>query len=141
SIAISVEKNKGYNVIFPKQRAKVKSFIAPLLPFFHDETIAKVFHNYKFDFKFLHHYDIQLEGEIHDTLLLDYLLDPNRKIHGLKDISELHLGYKQISFKEMLNGKDITDVPVDELTKYAVEDVDLTLQLYHFLTRKLDENE
>ncbi|MDG3582957.1 hypothetical protein [Galbibacter pacificus] len=141
SVAISVEKHKGYNVFLPKQSAQVASFLAPLLTFLEDGTISKVFHNYKFDCKFLHHYNIQLGGVIHDTMLLDYLLDPNRKIHGLKEISELHLGYKQISFKKMLDGKDITEVPVDELTQYAVEDADLTLQLYHYLTQKLQEDE
>ena len=141
SIALSIEKHKGYNVVFPKHRTKVKQFIAPLLPFLQDGQIAKVFHNYKFDYKFLSHYGIALNGAIHDTLILDHLLDPNRSTHGLKEISELHLGYKQISFKQMLDGRDISEVPLDELTMYAVEDADLTLQLYHYLTQKLNENE
>lgn len=73
-------------------------------------------------------------------MILDYLLDPNRKTHGLKEISERHLQYHQISFEEMLNGRVITEVPKEELTKYACEDVDLTLQLYHYLTQQLNHN-
>ncbi|WP_395762242.1 ribonuclease H-like domain-containing protein [Elizabethkingia anophelis] len=142
SIAISVEKGTGFNIVLPfyKNKAKAKEFLRPILPILEDETITKVFHNAKFDLKFFHRYGIDIKGEIIDTMILDYLLDPNRKTHGLKEISELHLQYHQISYKEMLNGRVITEVPKKELTKYACEDTDLTLQLYHYLTQQLNHN-
>ncbi|MEC3876021.1 ribonuclease H-like domain-containing protein [Chryseobacterium salviniae] len=142
SVAVSVEKGKGFNIVLPfyKNKAQVKEFLQPILPILEDETITKVFHNAKFDLKFFHQYGIEIKGEIIDTMILDYLLNPNRKTHGLKEISELHLQYHQISFEEMLNGRVITEVPKDELTKYACEDVDLTLQLYYYLTQQLNHN-
>lgn len=142
SIAISVEKGKGFNIVLPfyKNKAKVKEFLQPILPILEDETIIKVFHNAKFDLKFFHQYGIKIKGEIKDTMIMDYLSDPNRKTHGLKEISELHLHYHQISFEEMRKGRDITEVPKEELTKYACEDADLTLQLYNFLTQQLNHN-
>lgn len=142
SIAISVEKGKGFNIVLPfyKNKAKAKEFLQPILPLLEDETITKVFHNAKFDLKFFHQYCIEIKGEVRDTMILDYLFDPNRKTHGLKGISELHLQYHQISYKEMLKDRDITEVPKDELTKYACEDADLTLQLYHYLTQQLNQN-
>ncbi|MDR6546682.1 DNA polymerase-1 [Chryseobacterium rhizosphaerae] len=142
SVAISVEKGKGFNIVPPfyKSKPKVREFLQPIIPFLEDETIIKVFHNAKFDLKFFHQYGIEIKGEIIDTMILDYLLDPNRKTHGLKEISELHLQYHQISFEEMLNGRIITEVPKEELTKYACEDIDLTLQLCHFLTQKLNQD-
>lgn len=142
SIALSIEKGKGFNIVLPfyKNKAKVNEFLQSILPILEDETITKVFHNAKFDLKFLHQYGIKVNGEIRDTMILDYLLDPNRKTHGLKEISELHLQYHQISYKEMVKDRDITEVPKDELTKYACEDADLTLQLYHFLNQQLNHN-
>ncbi|WP_374465643.1 ribonuclease H-like domain-containing protein [Chryseobacterium sp.] len=142
SVAITVEKGKGFNIVLPfyKNKAKVKEFLQPILPILVDETIIKVFHNAKFDLKFFHQYDIEIKGEIIDTMILDYLLDPNRKTHGLKEISERHLQYHQISFEEMTKGRDITEVPKEELTKYACEDADLTLQLYHYLIQQLNQN-
>ncbi|WP_284459557.1 ribonuclease H-like domain-containing protein [Chryseobacterium sp.] len=142
SIAISVEKGKGFNIVLPfcKNKAKAKEFLQPILSIFEDEMITKVFHNAKFDLKFFHQYGIEIKGEIRDTMILDYLLDPNRKTHGLKEISELHLYYHQISFEKMLNGRVITEVPKEELTQYACEDADLTLQLYHYLTQQLNQN-
>jgi len=137
SVAISGEKGKGFNIVLPfyKNKAKAKEFLQPILPILEDETITKVFHNAKFDLKFFHQYGIEIKGEIRDTMILDYLLDPNRKTHGLKEISEFHLHYHQISFEEMRKGRDITEVPKEELTKYACEDADLTLQLYHYLNQ------
>jgi len=142
SVAISVEKGKGFNIVPPfyKSKPKVREFLQPIIPFLEDETITKVFHNAKFDLKFFHRYGIEIKGKIIDTMILDYLLDPSRKTHGLKEISELHLQYHQISYKEMLKDRDITDVPKEELTKYACEDADLTLQLYHFLNQQLNHN-
>lgn len=142
SVAISVEKGKGFNIVLPfcKNKAKAKEFLQPILPILQDETIIKVFHNAKFDLKFFHQYGIEIKGKIIDTMILDYLLNPNHKTHGLKEISELHLQYHQISYKEMLNGRVITEVPKEELTKYACEDADLTLQLYHFLNQQLNHN-
>lgn len=142
SVAISVEKGKGFNIVLPfyKNKAKAKEFLQPLLPILEDETITKVFSNAKFDLKFFRQYGIEIKGEIRDTMILDYLLDTNRKTHGLKEISERHLQYHQISFEKMLNGRVITEVPKEELSKYACEDADLTLQLYHYLTQQLNHN-
>lgn len=142
SIAISFEKGTGFNIVLPfyKNKARAKDFLGPILPILEDETITKVFHNAKFDLKFFHRYGIDIKGEIIDIMILDYLLDPNRKTHGLKKISELHLQYRQISYKEMLKDRVIVDVPKEELTKYACEDADLTLQLYHYLIQQLNQN-
>lgn len=138
-MSLTFKKRTGYNIVFPKQKAKAVAFIQPLLPFLKAEHITKVFHNAKFDLKFLKQYGIPVLGRIEDTMILDHFLDPNRKKHGLKEISELHLGYKQISFKQLLGDKLITEIPVEELTRYVCEDTDLTFQLYHFITNKLKQ--
>ncbi|MBO3096809.1 DUF5906 domain-containing protein [Gelidibacter pelagius] len=138
-LALTFEKRTGYNVIFPKHKTKVLSFIEPLIPFLSAEHITKVLHNAKFDLKFLHRYGITVLGRIEDTMILDHFLDPNRKTHGLKEISVMHLGYKQINFQQMAGEKLITEVPIDELTTYACEDTDLTYQLYHYITNQLNQ--
>lgn len=137
SIALSFEFRKGYNIILPLNKTKAKSLIEPFLPVLQNETITKVFHNAKFDLKFLYQYGIEVKGQIIDTMLLAHLYNPNRKQQGLKELSEDYLGYKQVDFKQMLAGRKIEDVPFDELTRYACEDTDQTLQLFHFLNEKI----
>lgn len=138
-IALCFEKGTGYNIIFPKDKNKALVFIKPVIPFLKSNKIIKVFHNAKFDLKFFVKYGIELDGEIHDTMILDHLLNPNRKTHGLKEISEIHLNYKQISYKEMTDRRAKNKSPLEELTKYACEDVDLTFQLYHFINNQLNK--
>jgi|SRR5690554_1029101 len=137
SIALSFEFRKGYNIVLPLNKTKAKNFIEPFLPVLQDETITMVFHNAKFDLKFLYQYGIEVKGQIIDTMLLAHLYNPNRKQQGLKELSEDYLDYKQVDFKQMLAGRKIEDVPFDELTRYACEDTDQTLQLFHFLNEKL----
>jgi len=50
-----------------------------------DSTIAKVFHNCKFDLKFLKNWGIPTFTNIHDTQIMHSLVDEN-KPHGLMDI-------------------------------------------------------
>ena len=136
-MSLTFKKHTGYNVVFPKHKTKVISFIQPILPFLKNETITKVFHNAKFDFKFLQLYEIAINGEVKDTMILDYLLDPNRKTRGLKEISKLHLNYSQISYEKLTKEKSIREVPLEELTLYACEDTDQTFQLYHHINNQL----
>jgi len=138
-MAVCFEKGTGYNIIFPQNKLEALVFIEPIKKYLTSTEIIKVFHNAKFDLKFFAKYGIEIGGKIHDTMILDHLLDPNRKTHGLKEISEIHLNYKQISFKQMTEGKTIREVPLEELTKYACEDTDLTFQLYHFINQKLNK--
>lgn len=139
SIAVSFEKGVAYNIMLPE--ANIIDFINPFLKILHDEQIVKVFHNAKFDLKFFHKHHIDVKGTINDTMIMNHLLNPNSKRNGLKELSEQHLGYKQISYTEMSKNQNIKDIKIEDLTRYACEDVDLTLQLYHFLKQKLQTNE
>ncbi|MBF2707430.1 hypothetical protein [Flavobacterium soyangense] len=137
-MALTFKERTGFNVSFRMQKGKILDFIQPIMPFVTSETITKVFHNAKFDLKFLQLYGIEINGQIKDTMIMDYLLDPNRKTHGLKEISKLHLGYCQVNYEEMLKGKSIKEVPIEELTNYACEDTDQTFQLYHYINNQLN---
>lgn len=139
SIAVSFEKGVAYNILIPE--TNIIDFIAPFLKILHDEQTVKVFHNSKFDLKFFLKHHIDIKGIIHDTMIMNHLLFPNSKKNGLKELSEEHLNYKQISFFEMTKKQNIKDVKIADLTQYACEDVDLTLQLYYFLSNKFQTNE
>ena len=55
----------------------------------------------------------------------------------LDTLSELHLGHKTISYKDVVgSGKkqlNFSEVNLQEATKYAAEDADVTLRLYNIL--------
>ena len=48
-------------------------------------AIGKVFHNCKFDLKFLRNWGVEVFNNIHDTQIMHSLVDEN-KPHGLMDI-------------------------------------------------------
>jgi DNA polymerase-1 len=58
-------------------------------------------------------------------------------------LSEIHLRHKTISYKELVGtGKkqlNFSDINLDEATKYAAEDADVTLRLYNLLLDRVND--
>ena len=124
----------------PKQLEKKEVFEA-LSPLFLDENIRKVGQNIKYDLHILSREGYQLNG-IEDTMLMSACLDAGLNNHGMDTLAELHLGHTCVSFKEVAGTgkKQITFDYVDmqSATRYAAEDADITLRLYHFFKERLD---
>ena len=82
-------------------------------------------------------------NSMEDTMLVSYTLDAGLNRHNLDLLSEIHLGHKTISFKDLVGSgkKKITFVDVDlkKATEYAGEDADVTLRLYNLLKQRLDQ--
>ena len=58
-------------------------------------------------------------------------------------LSEIHLGHKPISFKELVgtgkNKLNFAEIEIERATEYAAEDADVTLRLYENLKERLDQ--
>lgn len=111
---------------------------------FAESTHLKVAHNLKYDWVVLARHGLQVRGPFFDTLLADYLLDPERP-HALEDVARRELGLQKAhSYADLFAGlksKDIRKVPLERLAKYACQDADLTLRLHMPLARALEERE
>ena len=88
-----------------------------------------------------HKYGINIEP-LEDTMLLSYTLDAGNNRHNMDTLSELHLGHKTISYKDVVgSGKkqlNFSEVNLKEATRYAGEDADVTLRLYEILKSRVD---
>ena len=77
---------------------------------------------------------------VDDTMLLSYTLDAGNNRHNMDTLSELHLGHKSISYKEIVGtGKkqlNFAEVDLKSATEYAAEDADVTLRLYELLSER-----
>ena len=101
-----------------------------------------VAHNAKFDLQMLKNIDVTLTGIIDCTMVMDTLLNPEERQHGLD-----HLVLKYFNFRKIpttaLMGEDkstpMSSVPMGQLTEYACEDADYTLRLYQLLSSRLKE--
>ena len=76
-----------------------------------------------------------------DTMLMSYVLDAGINRHNMDTLSEIHLGHKTISFKDIVGtGKkqiNFSEVKVDIAKDYAAEDADVTLRLYKKFLKNL----
>ena len=114
--------------------------LAMLKPVMEDSTILKIGQNMKYDAKILVRVGINI-GPIDDTMLLSYAQNAGIHNHGMDLLSERYLNHVPIPIKTLLGtGKSaitFDHVPVDEATKYAAEDADITLRLWQYLKPRL----
>ena len=137
-LAFSWEKGKGFYVPFPENQEEAQVLIEKFQPFFENETIEKVGQNIKYDIKILAQYGIEVKGNLFDTMIAHYLINPDMR-HNMDVLSETYLKYSPKSITELIGKKgknqgNMRDIPLDEIKEYAVEDADVTIQLKnHFL--------
>ncbi len=105
-----------------------------------DPSIKKIGQNIKFDFIVFYRQGITLSS-MEDTMLMSYVLDAGKNRHNMDTLSEIHLGHKTISFKEMVgSGKkeiNFSEVELDKAKDYAAEDADITFRLYKKFIKNL----
>ena len=111
-----------------------------LKPLLENPGVLKIGQNIKYDMAIFAKYGIEL-GPLDDTMLLSFVLEGGLHGHGMDELSELHLGIKPISFKEVAGtGKaQITfdKVPLEKAVDYAAEDADVTARLHKILKPRL----
>ncbi|MES2864160.1 MAG: DNA polymerase I [Bacteroidota bacterium] len=137
-MAFSWEKGKGFYVPFPENQEEAQILVDKFKPFFENENIEKVGQNIKYDIKILSRYGIEVKGNLFDTMIAHYLINPDMR-HNMDVLSETYLKYSPKSITELIGKKgknqgNMRDIPLDDIKEYAVEDADVTIQLKnHFL--------
>ena len=143
-ISFSYEQNKAcYIPLAHKEKSLKKELVLrKIKPILEDPSIKKVGQNIKFDFIVLKQNGIEV-NPIDDTMLISYTLDAGSNRHNMDTLSEIHLGHKTITFKELVgtgkNKLNFADINIAKATEYAAEDADITLRLYENLIERLDE--
>ncbi len=107
---------------------------------FTNPKIEKIGHNIKFDINILRAAGLEVKGQLADTMIMHYLLDPERR-HGMDYLARTILNYDPISIEELIGrgAKQITMdmVAVARVAEYAAEDADITMRLYEALLPQL----
>ena len=137
-ISFSWEIGKGYYVSFPDDQIETKTVLEEFRSFFENTSIEKIGHNLKYDIKVLSNYGMPVKGNLFDTMIAHYLINPDMR-HGMDILAETYLNYQPVSIIKLIGKKgknqlSMRDVPIKDQTEYAVEDADITLQLKkHFI--------
>ena len=144
-ISVCYEANKAFYIpVGHKETTELKKdlVLKKLKPILEDPSIKKVGQNIKYDFIIFKNHSIEL-SPVDDTMLLSYTLDAGNNRHNMDILSELHLGHKTISYKEVVGtGKkqlNFSEVDLKSATAYAAEDADVTLRLYEILSERVSE--
>ena len=144
-VSVCYEANEAFYIpVGHKEKTELKKdlVLKKLKPILEDESIKKVGQNIKYDFIIFKNHGIEL-SPIDDTMLLSYTLDAGNNRHNMDILSELHLGHKTISYKEIVGtGKkqlNFSEVDLKSATAYAAEDADITFRLYEILSERVSE--
>ena len=145
-ISFCYEQGKACYIPLKNQKEKclnLDTVIKKIRPILEDQSIKKIGQNIKFDYIILKKNKIDI-SPIEDTMLASYTLDAGLNRHNLDTLSEIHLGHKTISFKDLVgSGKKkitFTEVDLKKATEYAGEDADVTFRLYQLLKERLDQD-
>ena len=143
-VSFSCDVNDAYYI--PVAHKNIKSLsrefvIKKIKKILEDPSIKKIGQNMKYDLMIFKKYGINIDP-VEDTMLLSYTLDAGNNRHNMDTLSEIHLGHKTISYKEIVgSGKkqlNFSEVNLKDATKYAAEDADVTLRLYNVLKNRVD---
>jgi DNA polymerase-1 len=138
-IAFSCEAGTGYYLPWTQPASDIRHPVSVLL----SSPALKIGHNLKFDLAVLRCQGVKVAGPFFDTMIAHALIEPDQR-HGMDYLSERLLGYSPIPITALIGPKGpdqkrMSDVPLEEVARYAAEDADITWQLYGKLLPMLRE--
>ncbi|MCF0159537.1 MAG: DNA polymerase I [Bacteroidaceae bacterium] len=143
-LSFSVKENEAFYVPIPSDPQAAKEMVGEFKKLYEDETILKIGQNLKYDINVLANYDIEVKGEMFDTMVAHYLLQPEGQ-HNMDYLAEVYLHYKTIHIDELIGAKgkgqrNMRELPPTHVYRYACEDADVTLKLKNKLEPELKKN-
>lgn len=142
-ISFSYNPFEAFYIDFPDNYHLTQEIINEFKDVLEDPKIGKIGQNIKFDMSVLRWYDIDLKGNLFDTMLAHYLIQPDMR-HNMDLLAETYLKYKAIPIEDLIGKKGKTQLSMrvvnPEIVKdYACEDADITLQLKNVFEPMLSE--
>lgn len=144
-LSFSVKPGYAFYVPCPEDQTRTKEILAHFDTLFADKKKTWIGQNTKYDLLVLKWYGIELAGNIFDTMLAHYVIEPDGK-RSMDVLSERFLGYEPVSIEELIGKKGKTqgnmrDVEIEKIKEYAGEDADITLQLKNVFAPLLKSKE
>ena len=144
-LSFSFQQGEGWYVPFPtNDQEETKRILTFFEPLFENPFITWVGQDLKYNMLVLKWYNYELKGNTFDTMLANYVIDPDGK-RSMDLLSEQYLGYVPISLEELAGkGKaqlNMKDIPVEKVKDYAAEGTDIILRVKHAFTPLLKAKE
>ncbi len=144
-LSFAFRKHEAYCVTLPVNRDEAQKVMDEFREIFADENVTKIGQNIKFDILMLSNYGIEVKGNLYDTMLAHYLIQPDLK-HNLDLLCEVYLNYEKVPTANLIGKKgknqlSMRSVAIEKLCDYSCEDADLTLQLKYAIDPELEKAE
>lgn len=115
--------------------------LAALRPLFVDPLKKKLGQHGKYDLHVLRRHGIEVAGYADDTMLESFVLNATATRHDMDSLAKRYLGYETVKY-EQVAGKGARQIPfsqvaLDDATRYAAEDADVTYRLHRTLATRL----
>jgi DNA polymerase-1 len=132
-LSFSYIPGEGYYIPCPPEREQTYIILDYFKELFADLTKIWIGQNIKYDLLVLKWYGVELKGNLFDTMVAHYLIEPEGR-RNMDLLSAQYLNYEPIHIEEMIGKKGkgqgtMRDVELDKIKEYAAEDADITLQL------------
>ncbi|MDB5132450.1 MAG: polymerase [Mucilaginibacter sp.] len=144
-LSFAIKPGEAWYIPVPENEQEVIKIVSEFKPVLENAAIKKIGQNLKFDILMLKWYGIEVKGDLFDTMMAHYVIDPDTR-HNMDVLSENYLGYKPVSITELIGAKgknqgSMRDVEIEKIKEYAAEDADITLQLKNIFEPRLKEVE
>ena len=139
--SFAVKPGEGFYIPCPADRAVTNKILRQFSSLFKDETKTWIGQNLKYDLLVLKWYEVELKGNLFDTMLAHYVIEPDGK-RSMDLLSAQYLGYEPVHIAELIGKKgkgqgNMRDVEIEKAKEYAAEDADITLQLKNIFLPQL----
>ena len=144
-LSFSVKPGEAFYVPCPADQIRTKEILAHFDSLFSDKKKIWIGQNTKYDLLMLKWYGVEIKGELFDTMLAHYVIEPDGK-RSMDILSEKFLGYEPVHIEELIGKKGKTqgnmrDAAIEKVKEYAGEDADITLQLKNIFVPLLKSKE
>ena len=142
-LSFAVKEKEAWYVAVPSNREEALRIVNIFKPLYENPKILKIGQNIKYDLEVLANYGVTLAGDLWDTMIAHYLIQPELH-HGMDYMAEVYLNYQTIHIEELIGPKgkkqgSMRDLSPTQVYEYAAEDADITLRLKNCLEPKLKE--
>ncbi|WP_460759932.1 DNA polymerase I [Niabella terrae] len=144
-MSFAVTAGEAFWVPCPPDQDATAGLLKQFRPLFEDPSKTWIGQNLKYDLLIMKWQGIEIKGQLFDTMLAHYVIDPDGK-RGMDQLSEKYLGYEPIPIESLIGKKGkqqgtMRDVEPEKITDYAAEDADITLQLKEIFHPMLKDKE
>lgn len=144
-MSFAIKQGEAWYVPTPPDQEKTQEIIRLFTPLWERKDVTWVGQNLKYDMLVLKWYGIVWKGNLFDTMLAHYLIEPEGR-RSMDLLSAQFLGYEPIPIEDLIGKKgknqgNMRDVEPEKIKEYAAEDADITLQLKHVFVPLLKKKE